>query len=264
MRSGLSECAGSGVLFRFTLRDFVADFLSGVPKAFGYECGANVRSFGELADFAFPAANEDRTAPGAGGGFEIGDAVANHVAIFEVDAHVGCGLPEHRNAGFAAVAFLAELADFCVWVMQAIIDVVDVAAGFADGGENCALEEFERFALEVSFGDAWLIRDDGDIEAEVIEEADCFGDAREKLELRTREWSVDDACVVVIDEGVDDAIAIEEYGFHGSFGDDGSVCDGADVEIFRRPLEPQDDRYNSMPWGAGVLRPYMRMKNFCD
>ena len=61
----------------------------------------------------------------------------------------------------------------------------------------------------MSFGDARLIGDDRDAETEIVEEANRFGDAREKLELGARERSVDDASVVVIDEGVYYTIAIE-------------------------------------------------------
>jgi hypothetical protein len=205
---GLGAWGGSGMA-EVVLRYFVANFLGGVPQTLGYECRANVRGFGELADFTFPATDENGTATGARGGFEVGDAVADHVAIFEGDAHIGCGLLEHGNAGFAAVAFLTEFGDFCFGMMQAIVNVIDVAAGFADGGQNRALEDFERFALEVSLGDAGLIGNDRDEEAEIVEEANGFGDAREELELGARERGVDDAGVVMIDEGVYHAIAIE-------------------------------------------------------
>ena len=53
------------------------------------------------------------------------------------------------------------------------------------------------------------------MEAEIVEKADGFWDPREKLELGARERSIDDARFMVINEGVDDAVAIEEYGFHG-------------------------------------------------
>lgn len=201
-------------MFEFTGCDFVANFLSGVPEAFGDECRADVRSFGELADFAFPAADEDWTATGARGGFEVGDAVADHVAIFQIDAHIGCGLLEHRDAGLAAVAFLAELADLCFGMMQAIVDVIDAAACFSDGGENGAFEGFQRFTFEMALGDAGLIGNDGDVKTEIVEEANRLWNAGQQLELRTSERRIDYACVLVIDQGVDYTVAIKEDCFH--------------------------------------------------
>jgi len=94
-------------------------------------------------------------------------------------------------------------------MMQAIVDVVDAAPDFTHGGKNHALKRFQRFAFEMSFRDAGLIGDDRDAEAEVIEEANRFGNTREELELRARERSIDDSGVVMVDESVDDAIAVE-------------------------------------------------------
>jgi hypothetical protein len=207
--SGFGEHAGGGGLAEVALRDFVTDFLRGVPQTLGHERRANVGRFGELADFAFPATDENGTATGARGCFKIGDAVTDHVAIFQRDAHIGCGLLEHCDAGFAAVAFLAEPGDFCFGMMQAVVDVIDATTGFADRRENRAFEEFQRFALEVSLGDAGLIGNDRDTQAEIVEEANGFGNARKKLELSAREWSVDDTSVVMVDEGVYHAVAIE-------------------------------------------------------
>jgi hypothetical protein len=61
----------------------------------------------------------------------------------------------------------------------------------------------------MSFGDSGLIGNDGDAEAKVVEKTDGFRDAREELELRAGEGSVDDASVEMIDEGIYDAVAIE-------------------------------------------------------
>ena len=57
-------------------------------------------------------------------------------------------------------------------------------------------------------------------------------DAREKLELGARERSVDDTGVVVIDEGVYHAVAVEEYGFH-DFETADALATGLTPEILR-------------------------------
>jgi hypothetical protein len=207
--SGFGKSARRCVTAENVLRDFVADGLRGIPQTFSDDRRANVRRFGELAYFALPAADENGAATGARGGFEIGNAVANHVAIFKRDVHVGRGLLEHGDAGLATIAFLPQLADLCFGMMQAVVDVVDVSAGFAYGGENHALEGLQRFALQVSFRDTGLIGDDRDAETEIVEEANRFRDTRKKLELGACERSVDDAGVVMIDESVDHSIAVE-------------------------------------------------------
>src|SRR3954466_234880 len=98
--------------------DFVANCLRGVPQAFGDDSWANMRCFGKLADLALPAANENGAAAGACGGFQIGNAIADHIAIFQPDAHIDCSSLEHGDAGLTALAFLTKLTDLCVGVMQ--------------------------------------------------------------------------------------------------------------------------------------------------
>ena len=211
---GFDETARDGGSLDFAVRDFVADHLGGFPQTFCNDGRADVRRFGELTDFAFPATDENRAATCTRGGFKIRNTIANHVAVFQVDAHVGGGLLKHGDAGLAAVAFLAELADFCVGVVETIVDVVDSTACFADGRNNRTLKRLQRFTLEVPFSDTGLIGNDGDTQAEVIEQANRLWNVGQHLELRTSKRRIHYPRILVVNQSVDYTIAVEENCFH--------------------------------------------------
>lgn len=64
------------------------------------------------------------------------------------------------------------------------------------------------------FGNSGLIRDYRNTQTQVVEQPNCFRDSRQEFELGSFEWRIDHTRILVIDQGIDNAIAIEEDGFH--------------------------------------------------
>src|SRR5712692_3759732 len=147
---------------------FRADELCSFPEIFCHKGRAYVRSFGELADFTLPAADENSSAASSGSGQQIGDPVSNQVAFLERDPQIlGC-LLKQANLRFAATAALPEFEHFCFRMMEAVVDSIDVPTGHVNSRKHSALKCFHRLPLQVSFSDSGLIRHDGDFQVHVV------------------------------------------------------------------------------------------------
>lgn len=173
-----------------------------------------MRSFGKLANFAFPTADKNGSATRSLRGQQIGNSISDHVAFCERNIEISSRLDQHTNFGFAAVAPLPELDYLRFWVMKTVINSVDAPASAADLGKHQAFKCLQRRPLQVPFGNSRLIGDHRNSQTQIIQQSDCFRDPRQEFELGSLEWRIDHTRLLVMDQSIDDAIAIEENGFH--------------------------------------------------
>ncbi len=123
-------------------------------------------------------------------------------------------LLQHSNLRLTTPAGLSEFRDLCFRMMEAVIDLIDSATRIAYSAQHRAFKKLEGLLTEVPFGDTWLIRNDRGFKTHVVQQANGLRNAGKQLELRSGEWSINHARILVINERVDYTIAIEENGFH--------------------------------------------------
>lgn len=64
----------------------------------------------------------------------------------------------------------------------------------------------------MTFADPGLVGDDDHRQVEIVQHANRARDAGQNLELTWRERRINDARVLMVDETVDDSVAVEKYG----------------------------------------------------
>ncbi len=173
-----------------------------------------MRSLCELADFAFPATDEYCAAPRTRAGQQVGDAIADHVTFLQGNVQVSCCLSQQADFRLAATTAPPQSRNLSLGVMQAIVDPIEMPTGGFDLVEHGAVEKFERLWLQMAFCDSRLVRYHGYSQTKLVQRSNRLGYARQQLKLRRSEWSVDDACVRVVDEGVDHTVTIEQNRSH--------------------------------------------------
>ena len=194
--------------------DLRLNCLGRFPQTLRHQSRADVGRFGELADFAFPPADKNGSATRALRSLQIGNSIPDHVALCERHVEISSRLHQHTDFGFAAIASFPELVYLRLRVMQTVVDSVDAPASAADLGKHKAFKCLQRLSLEMPLGNSRLIGDHRDTQTQIIQQPDCFRDPRQEFELGSLEWRIDHTCVLMMDQGVDNAIAIEENGFH--------------------------------------------------
>src|SRR5205823_2223340 len=117
-------------------------------------------SFDELAYFTLPTSNENSPAARTYTCLQVGNAVADHVALVKSYIQVLGGLLQHSNLWLTTLAGPSEFGSSCFRMMEAVINLIDPAARSLYGAQHYAFKKLEGFEAEVSFGDARLIRND--------------------------------------------------------------------------------------------------------
>ena len=122
------------------------------------------------------------------------------------------GCFEKANLRLAAMAMAAQRRDLRLRMMQAVEYAVNMRSHRMNSREHSSVKPLQHFGLQVPFGNPRLVGDDDNGQAEVIQQADCFRDTREKTKLRAGERRVNHPCILMVDQSVDYAIAIKKYG----------------------------------------------------
>jgi hypothetical protein len=173
-----------------------------------------MRPLGELANFALPATYKNRSAPGAKSCKQIGNAVSDHIAFRKRHLQIGSCLFQQADFGLTAMAALPKIAQLCLGVMQTIVDTIDSGTACMNLRKHGPLKCLQGGSFQVPLGDSGLVGNYRNAQAEVIEKADRLGNSRQKFELRTGEWRINHPSFLVMNQGVDYAIAIEENSSH--------------------------------------------------
>lgn len=92
--------------------------------------------------------------------------------------------------------------------MEAVIDLVDSASDISYAAQHRFFKKLQGIQVEPPFGNTWLIRNDGSPKAYVVQQANRLRNAREQLELRRSEGSVNHTHVLVIYERIDHPVAV--------------------------------------------------------
>ena len=163
----------------------------------------------ELAYLALPMSNENGAAAGTYACLQVRNAVADHVALVKSYKQVLSCLLQHSNLWLTTLAGPSELGSSCFWMMEAVIDLIDPAARLLYGVQHFTFKKLEGFDAEVPFGDARLIRNNGGLQAHVVQQPNCFWNARNQFELGALARCIDDASILVVDEGVDYTITVQ-------------------------------------------------------
>ena len=171
--------------------------------------------FGELADLAFPATNKDCAAAGPCPRQQVWYAITDQVAIFERNAQISSGSLEQANFRLSAPTRLAPFGKFRLRVVEAIVDSVEVPASSADASQHGMVKLPQRFRREVALSDARLVRDHSHGQTEIVQRANGLGNARQQLELGKGERPINYPRVLMIDQRVDDAVAVQQNSLRG-------------------------------------------------
>src|SRR5438445_8480281 len=126
---------------------FRLDEKGSVPETLRYESRVDMRSLGELTDLTFPAADEDSAAAGPRSSQQVRYAVSNHVAFQEGYPQILSCLLEQANLRLVATAALPEFEHFCLRMMQAVIDPINMPTGRANSRKHSAIERLQHCGL---------------------------------------------------------------------------------------------------------------------
>ena len=111
------------------------------------------------------------------------------------------------------MAATAQRRNFRLRVMQAVEDPVNMRSRRMNLRKHGSVEPLQHFKLQVSFGNSRLVGNDGNGQTQAIQQADRFRDTRQKAKLRSGEGRVNHPGVLMVDQSVNYAIAIEKYGW---------------------------------------------------
>src|SRR5579859_6810396 len=90
---------------------FRANDLRSLPQVSRHKCRVDIRT-SKSTDLTFPASNENGSATGTRSCKQIGDSVANHVALSQRNAKVRSRLLQQSGLGLSTPTALPELSQF--------------------------------------------------------------------------------------------------------------------------------------------------------
>lgn len=169
------------------------------------------------AALAVLVVEEDGAAASGVAGVDVAPAVADDEAGGEVDLMAGGACEHESGLGFAAgaIVFVVVIADD---------EIVE-----GEGGAEEIVNLFDGGLGLAAAGDVGLVGDDDEEEAGGAETVEGFGGAGEDLHFGSGGGRV--GAAIADDGAVEDAVAIEEYGFgHGL--DSLELGDAADFDPF--------------------------------
>ena len=142
------------------------------------------------------------------GAEHVAVAVADEVGLGAVDVEAGAGGVDAAGGGLAAAAGFAVCGKLCLGVMRAVVEGVEVGAGFLELAVHPVVDAPDVALGVVAAGDTGLVRhEDGEVAA-VVDIADGLlgsGDPDEVL-----------GAMEVVDVDVECAVAVEEDGLSGN------------------------------------------------
>lgn len=142
------------------------------------------------------------------GAEHVAVAVADEVGLGAVDVEAGAGGVDEAGGGLAAAAGFAVCGELCLGVMRAVVEGVEVGAGFLELAVHPVVDASDIALGIVAAGDAGLVRhEDGEVAA-VVDVADGFFGAGDPDEVF--------GAVQVVDVDIESAVTVEEYGPFGS------------------------------------------------
>src|SRR6266550_3302019 len=97
-------------------------------------------------------------------------------------------------------------------MMHTVINGVNPCGGSSQGRSQFPVELAQSRRIEMSFSNSGLVGNNDDDESEVVHQANGLRHSGKDPKLRWGEWRIHHADVLVINEFINHAVAVKEYG----------------------------------------------------